>query len=55
VTIRKFSGLGRRPATPFIVDTRHFYKVELWTRDDRIERMLFAGTSLDWARAVFAD
>jgi hypothetical protein len=22
---------------------RNFYKAELWTRDDRIERMLFAG------------
>ncbi len=38
-----------------IADTRKFYKVELWTRDDRIERMLFAGTSLERARAVFAD
>jgi hypothetical protein len=38
-----------------IADIRNFYKVELWTRDDRIERMLFAGTSLDEARAVFAD
>jgi hypothetical protein len=40
---------------PVIADVRHFYKVELWTRDDRVERMLFAGTSLDEARAVFAD
>jgi hypothetical protein len=41
-------------ADPVIADTRNFYKVELWTRDN-IERMLFAGTSLDKARAVFAD
>jgi hypothetical protein len=40
---------------PVIADIRNFYKVELWTRDDRIERTLFAGTSLDRARAVFAD
>jgi hypothetical protein len=29
-------------------------KVELGTHDDHIERMLFAGTSLDKARAIFA-
>jgi hypothetical protein len=40
---------------PVIADLRNFYKVELWTRDDFIERMLFAGTSLDTAREVFAD
>jgi hypothetical protein len=38
-----------------IADIRNFYKVELWTRDDRIQRMLFAGTSLDKARSIFAD
>lgn len=27
----------------------NFYKVELWTYDDLIERMLFTGTSLDKA------
>jgi hypothetical protein len=40
---------------PVVADVRNFYKVELWTRDDCIERMLFAGTSLDKARALFAD
>ena len=40
---------------PVIADIRNFYKVELWTRDDRIERTLFAGMCLDRARAVFAD
>ena len=40
---------------PVTADIRNFYKVELWTRDDFIERMLFAGASLDRARAVFAD
>jgi hypothetical protein len=40
---------------PVVADERNFYKVELWTRDDHIECMLFAGTSLDRARDVFAD
>jgi hypothetical protein len=44
-----------RTDDPVIADKRNFYKVGLWTRDDRTERMLFAGTSLDEARAVFAD
>jgi hypothetical protein len=34
-------------ADPVIATIRNFYKVEPWKRDDRIERMLFAGTSLD--------
>lgn len=42
-------------ADPVIADIRNFYKVELWTRDDQIERMLFAGTSFDKAREVLAD
>jgi hypothetical protein len=50
------SALARRRLTfmqdettddPVIADKRNFYKVELWTRGDQIERMLFAGTSLD--------
>jgi hypothetical protein len=40
---------------PIFADRRNFHKVELWTRDDRIEWMLFAETRLDKARAVFAD
>ena len=39
----------------YVADKRNFYKVELWTRDDRIEQMLFAETSPDKARAVFAN
>jgi hypothetical protein len=39
---------------PLIADHRNFYKVEQWSRDGmRIERMLFAGNSLDRARAIF--
>jgi hypothetical protein len=40
---------------PVVADLNNYYKVELWTRDDFVERMLFAGTSLDSAREVFAD
>jgi len=43
---------GNETTDPGIDDTRNFHKVELWTRDDRIERMLFAGTSLDKARGA---
>jgi hypothetical protein len=40
---------------PLVADRCNFFKVELWTRDSlRIERLLFAGNSLDKARAVFA-
>jgi hypothetical protein len=36
-------------------DRRNYFNVELWTRDGlHIERLLFAGNSLDRARAVFA-
>ena len=40
---------------PLIADHRNFYKVEMqWSRDgQRIERMLFAGNSLDRAREIF--
>ena len=39
---------------PLIADHRNFYKVEQWSRDgQRVERMLFAGNSLDRARAIF--
>jgi hypothetical protein len=32
------------------------FKVELWTKgEQRIERLLFAGSSLDKARAIFAE
>ena len=39
---------------PLIADHRNFHKVEKWSRDgQRVERMLFAGNSLDRARAIF--
>jgi hypothetical protein len=40
---------------PVIADVLNFYKVELRRRDHFVERMLYAGTSLDRARAVFAE
>ena len=40
---------------PLVADRRNFFKVELWTRDGRhVERLLFAGNSLDKARALLA-
>jgi hypothetical protein len=39
---------------PLIADHRNFYKVEKWTKDGtKIERMLYAGSNLDKARALF--
>jgi hypothetical protein len=40
---------------PVVADVRNFFKVELWTDDDRVERMLYAGSNLDRARKIFAD
>ena len=40
---------------PLIATDRNYHKVEKWTKDGaRVERMLFAGSNLDKARAVFA-
>jgi hypothetical protein len=40
---------------PLVADQRNFFKVELWTRDGlHIERLLFAGNSLDKAHERFA-
>jgi len=40
---------------PLVADRRNFFKVELWTRDGQhVEWLLFAGNSLDKARALFA-
>jgi hypothetical protein len=40
---------------PLVADRRNCFKVELWTRDGlQIERLLFAGNSLDTAREVLA-
>ena len=41
---------------PLIADHRNYYKVEKWSKDDqRIERMLRAGNSIDEAREIFHD
>ena len=40
---------------PLVADQRNFFKVELWTKDSQhVERLLFAGNSLDKAREMFA-
>jgi hypothetical protein len=39
---------------PLVADRRNFFKVELWTRDGHVERLLFAGNSIGNARALFA-
>jgi hypothetical protein len=41
---------------PLYADDRNFYKVEIWTDDDlHVTAMLYAGTSLERARSIFAD
>jgi hypothetical protein len=38
---------------PLLADHRNYYKVEKWTKDGRVEGMLYAGSNLDKAREVF--
>lgn len=41
-------------ADPQVADRRNFYKVERWTADDQhVAHLLYAGNSLDKARATF--
>ena len=40
---------------PQYADLRNFYKVEKWSRDSmRVEELLYAGSSLDKALAIFS-
>jgi hypothetical protein len=40
---------------PLIADNRNYYKVEKWTKDGtKVDGMLYAGSDLDKARAIFA-
>jgi hypothetical protein len=40
---------------PLLADDRNFYKVEKWTRDgSKIERMLYAGSNLATAQAIYS-
>jgi hypothetical protein len=40
---------------PLKADARNFYKVEKWTKDGtKVDHMLYAGSNLDKAQAVFA-
>jgi hypothetical protein len=39
---------------PLLADDRNYYKVEKWTKDGaKVDRMLYAGSNLDKARALF--
>jgi hypothetical protein len=38
---------------PLLADHRNYYKVEKWTKEGRVERMLYAGSNLDRARVLF--
>jgi len=40
---------------PVVADLNSYYKVALWTREDFIQSMLFAGRNLNTAREVFAN
>jgi hypothetical protein len=41
---------------PLTADHRNFYKVEKWTTDgSKVDHMLYAGSSLDTAREIFAE
>lgn len=39
---------------PVIADRRNFYKVELWTADDHVAHLFYAGASLARAQRLFA-
>ena len=40
---------------PLLADHRNYYKMEKWSRDgQRIVEIVFAGSSLDKARVIFA-
>jgi len=48
--------LAEETNDPLIADHRNFYKVEKWTKDgSKIDSMLWAGSSLDKARQIFAE
>ena len=48
-------GSDEQTDDPVHADERNFYKVEAWSRDDlHIVMMLYAGSSLDRAREIFA-
>jgi hypothetical protein len=38
---------------PLLAVHRNYYKVEKWAKDDRVERMLYAGSNLGRAQSVF--
>ena len=38
---------------PLLADHLNYYKVEMWTKDGRVERTLCPGSNLDKARDTF--
>ena len=41
---------------PLYADDRNFYKLEKWTKDgSKVDRLLYAGNSLDKARELFGE
>jgi hypothetical protein len=38
---------------PLLADHRNYYKVEKWTKAGRVERMLYAGSNLAKAQAIY--
>jgi len=41
---------------PLLADDRNYYKVEKWTKDGtKVDRMLYAGNSLEKAHEIFAE
>jgi hypothetical protein len=43
-----------RSNQPLLADNRNYYKVEKWMKDgSKVDRMLYAGNSLDKSREVF--
>jgi hypothetical protein len=38
---------------PLLANTRNYYKVEQWTKANWVERMLYAGSNLAKAQAIY--
>jgi hypothetical protein len=53
---RAKSNAANETNNPFQADELNFYKIEKWTRDgSKVDCLLYAGSNLDKARAVFAE
>jgi hypothetical protein len=38
---------------PLLADHRNYYKVEKWTKEGRLERLLYAGSNLAKAQSIY--